>query len=129
MIPVTKVYLPNKEKYKQYVDEIYESGWITNHGFLVKKLEEKLAKYLGVKNIILVSNGTAALEIAYMALDLKGEVITTPFSFVATTSSITSSGLTPVFADIDLKLTISIINKLILSKYSNYNIKYNTNTI
>jgi len=71
VINVTKTYLPNKEKYKQYVDEIYANGWITNSGPLVKKLEKRLAEYLGVRNIVLVANGTVALEIAYRTLDLK----------------------------------------------------------
>ena len=66
MINVTKTYLPNKEKYQKYVDEIYANGWVTNNGPLVKELEKRLAVYLGVKNIILVANGTAALEIAKM---------------------------------------------------------------
>ena len=101
MINVTKTYLPNKEKYQKYVDEIYANGWVTNNGPLVKKLEKRLAEYLGVKNIVLVANGTAALEIAYRTLDLKGYVITTPFSFVATTSSLVTNGLKPIFADID----------------------------
>ncbi|MCT7495577.1 DegT/DnrJ/EryC1/StrS family aminotransferase [Aliarcobacter cryaerophilus] len=103
MINVTKSYLPNKDKYKKYIDEIYENGWLTNQGPLVQRLEKRLAQYLGVKNIVLVSNGTIALEIAYRALDLKGEVITTPFSFVATTSSLVTNRLTPIFADIDEK--------------------------
>ncbi len=101
MINVTKTYLPNKEKYQRYVDEIYANGWITNNGSLVKKLEKRLAEYLGVKNIILVANGTAALEIAYRTLSLKGYAITTPFSFVATTSSLVTNGLKPIFIDID----------------------------
>ena len=101
MINVTKTYLPNKEKYKKYVDEIYANGWITNNGPLVKKLEKRLAEYLGVKNIVLVANGTAALEIAYRTLNLQGDAITTPFSFVATTSSLVTNGLNPIFADID----------------------------
>lgn len=62
IINVTKTYLPNKEKYLKYIDVIYENGWITNNGPLVQKLEKKLAKYLGVKNIVLVANGTVALE-------------------------------------------------------------------
>ena len=101
MINVTKTYLPNKEKYKQYVDEIYANGWITNNGPLVKKLEKRLAEYLDVKNIVLVANGTVALEIAYRTLDLKGYAITTPFSFVATTSSLVTNGIKPIFADIN----------------------------
>lgn len=103
MINVTKTYLPNKEKYKQYVDEIYANGWVTNNGPLVQRLEKRLAEYLGVKNIVLVSNGTVALEIAYRTLGLKGFVVTTPFSFVATTSSLVTNGILPIFADIDPK--------------------------
>ena len=110
MINVTKTYLPNKEKYKKYIDEIYENGWITNNGPLVQRLEKKLAEYLGVKNIILVSNGTVALEIAYRTLGLKGFVITTPFSFVATTSSLVTNQLLPIFADIEEK-TFNIDSK------------------
>jgi dTDP-4-amino-4,6-dideoxygalactose transaminase len=101
MINVTKTYLPNKKQYKKYVDQIYDNGWITNSGPLVNLLEKNLAKYLGVKNIVLVANGTVALEIAYRALNIKGDVITSPFSFVATTSSLVTNGLNPVFADID----------------------------
>jgi dTDP-4-amino-4,6-dideoxygalactose transaminase len=101
MINVTKTYLPNKEKYKKYIDQIYANGWITNNGPMVKLLEKRLAEYLGVKNIVLVSNGTVALEIAYRALGIEGDVITTPFSFVATTSSLVTNGLNPIFADID----------------------------
>jgi len=101
VINVTKTYLPDKEKYQKYVDKIYSNGWITNNGPLVKKLEERLAKYLGVKNIVLVANGTVALEIAYRTLDLKGYAITTPFSFVATTSSLVTNGIKPIFADIN----------------------------
>lgn len=101
MIPVTKAYLPNKDKYQSYVDRIFESGWLTNNGSLLQELERRLAEYLGVKNIILVANGSFALQLAYKALQLKGEVITTPFSFAATTSTLAWEGLTPVFADID----------------------------
>ena len=101
MINVTKTYLPSKEKYQQYVDVIYKNGWVTNNGPLLKLLEKRLAKYLGVKNIVLVSNGTVALEIAYRTLNLNGDAITTPFSFVASTSSLVTNGLNPIFADID----------------------------
>ena len=95
--------MPDKQKYLGYLDRIYESGWVTNNGPLVRELEVRLADYLGVTNLILVANGTIALEIAYRLLKLEGEVITTPFSFVATTSSLVSNGLEPVFADIDPK--------------------------
>jgi len=112
MINVTKTYLPDQEKYKQYVDEIYANGWVTNNGPLVQKLEKRLAEYLGVKNIVLVSNGTVALEIAYRTLGLKGFVVTTPFSFVATTSSLVTNALLPIFADIDPR-TLNIDPKCI----------------
>lgn len=112
MINVTKTYLPNKEKYKKYVDEIYDNGWVTNNGPLVQELEKRLAEYLGVKNIVLVANGTVALEIAYRTLNLKGYAITTPFSFVATTSSLVTNSLKPIFADIN-PLTLNIdVNKI-----------------
>jgi len=123
MINVTKTYLPSREKYKKYVDEIYASGWITNNGPMVKQLEKRLVEYLGVKNIVLVSNGTTALEIAYRTLDIKDYVITTPFSFVATTSSLVTNGIKPIFADINpntLNIDIEKIEK---------NITKNTNAI
>jgi dTDP-4-amino-4,6-dideoxygalactose transaminase len=101
MIPVTKAYLPNKDKYKAYVDRIYETAWLTNNGSLLQELESRLKEHLGVKHLILVANGSLALQLAYKALDLKGEVITTPFSFAATTSTLAWEGLKPVFADID----------------------------
>ena len=100
MIPVTKAYLPNKDKYKAYVDRIYETAWLTNNGSILQELERRLKEHLGVKHLILVANGSLALQLAYKALDLKGEVITTPFSFAATTSTLAWEGLTPVFADI-----------------------------
>lgn len=101
MINVTQSYLGNKAKFMGYVDSIYASGWLTNHGPLVTELEERLRDYLGVRNIILTNNGTLALQIAYRALNLSGSAITTPFSFVATTSSLQWEGIRPVFADID----------------------------
>jgi len=100
-IHVTETYLPDLKKYQQYVEKIFESKWISNNGALVHELQERLEAYLGVKHVLLVSNGTAALQISYKLLDLQGEVITTPFSFVATTSSMVWEGLKPVFADID----------------------------
>ena len=101
MINVTKTYLPDVGKYKEHVDRVFKSGWITNNGEMVQELEKRLKEYLGVKNIVLVANGTLALQIAYKLLGLEGEVITTPFSFVATTSSLVWEGLKPVFIDID----------------------------
>lgn len=101
MIPVTKAYLPDQEKYQSYVTDIFKSAWLTNNGSLLRELEQRLTAHLGVKNLILVANGSLALQLAYKALALSGEVITTPFSFAATTSTLAWEGLTPVFADID----------------------------
>lgn len=101
MINVTKTYLPEREKLDSYINRIYSSGWLTNNGELLKELESRLKSYLQVENLLLVSNGTLALQIAFKALGLDGEVITTPFSFAATTSSLAWEGLKPVFADID----------------------------
>lgn len=101
MTYVTKIYMPDKEKFKAYIDGIYESGWLTNNGPLVQKLEKKLEEYLGVKNLLCLSSGTDALQFSYRILEAEGEVVTTPFSFVSTTSAIVAERLTPVFADID----------------------------
>lgn len=101
MIPVTKPYLPPLEKYQQYITDIYQRQWLTNNGPLVNEFELRLKDYLELKYLLYVSNGTIALQIAIKALDLEGEIITTPFSYVATTSSIVWEGCNPVFVDID----------------------------
>jgi dTDP-4-amino-4,6-dideoxygalactose transaminase len=100
MINVTRSFLPAKEDFLKYVDEIWERCHLTNHGPLVTELEEKLKDYFRVRHFFFMNNGTIALQIAIKALDLKGEIITTPFSYVATTSSIVWENCTPVFADI-----------------------------
>ncbi len=101
VIPVTKSFLPPIEEFNQYLQKIWDSGHLTNHGPLVFELEEKLRSYLGVKHLFFVSNGTIALQIAIKALNFHDEVITTPFSYVATTSSLVWEGCQPVFVDID----------------------------
>lgn len=101
MIPVTKPFLPPKEDVYTLLDGVWERNWMTNNGPLVNKYEIRLKQYLGLKHLLYVSNGTIALQIAIKALGLKGEIITTPFSYVATTSSIVWEGCTPVFVDID----------------------------
>jgi dTDP-4-amino-4,6-dideoxygalactose transaminase len=100
MITVTKPFLPAAELYNTYLKGIWERQWLTNHGPLVQELEEKLKNYLGVKHLLYVNNGTIALQIALKALGVKGEIITTPFSYVATTNAILWEGCKPVFADI-----------------------------
>ncbi|MFP3977874.1 DegT/DnrJ/EryC1/StrS family aminotransferase [Marinobacter sp. KMM 10035] len=101
MIPVTKPGLPDLTKVKKYLDDIYERRWFTNNGPLVQLLTERLEEYLGIENLLLVANGTLALQVAYRALGVEGEAITTPFTFVATASSLSWEGIKPVFSDID----------------------------
>ncbi|MDO6758738.1 DegT/DnrJ/EryC1/StrS family aminotransferase [Tamlana sp. 2_MG-2023] len=100
MINVTKTFLPPQEEYQAILKRAWDTGWMTNRGVLVKELEVKLKDYLQVPNIIAMTNGTLPLQIAIKALGLTGEIITTPFSYVATTSSIIWEGCTPVFVDI-----------------------------
>ncbi|RMO89138.1 Aminotransferase, DegT/DnrJ/EryC1/StrS family [Pseudomonas syringae pv. philadelphi] len=101
MINVTKAYLGDIDQFKHYVEGIYARGWLTNHGPLAGELAQRLKDYLGVRHIILTNNGTLALQVAYRALGLKGSAVTTPFSFVATSSSLQWEGIRPIFADID----------------------------
>lgn len=101
VINVTKTYLPDRTKLDKYIDKIYSTAWVTNNGQLVKELTARLEEYLGVQNLLLVTNGTLALQIAYKALGVTRQAITTPFSFVATTSSLVWEGIEPVFVDID----------------------------
>ena len=119
MIPVTKPFLPPYEEYEEYLKEIWKREHITNNGPLVKELEQRLKDYFRISNILFLSNGTIALQIAIKALDLSGEIITTPFSYVATTSSIVWEGCKPVFVDIDsntLNISPSLIEAAITNK-------------
>jgi dTDP-4-amino-4,6-dideoxygalactose transaminase len=102
MIPVTKPYLPLQKKYLEYLDGIFDRQWLTNNGPLVQEFETNLKRYLDLENLLYVTNGTIALQLAIKVLGLKGEIITTPFSYVATTSSIVWEGCVPVFVDIDV---------------------------
>jgi dTDP-4-amino-4,6-dideoxygalactose transaminase len=101
MIPVTKTYLPPLDEYAGYLKAIWQNGWITNNGLLSRELADKLCGYLGVPHLELVANGTLALQLAIKALGLRGEIITTPYSYVATTNSILWEGCEPVFVDIE----------------------------
>jgi len=86
-----------------YLKKIWDSGIMTHNGPLLQEFERKVAEWHGMKNHVVVTNGTVALQVAIRALELKGEIITTPFSFIATTSAIIWEGCTPVFCDIDPK--------------------------
>lgn len=100
-IYVTSPLLPPLEEFIPYLEEIWKNKILTNGGTFHQQLESALAEYLGIKHISLFSNGTLALLTAFQALRISGEVITTPYSFVATSHSLLWNGLTPVFADID----------------------------
>jgi dTDP-4-amino-4,6-dideoxygalactose transaminase len=101
MIPVTKTFLPPIEEYELYLETIWRKQWLTNRGELVVALEEKLKKYLKVENLLITNNGTIPIQIALKLLGQNGEIITTPFSYVATTSSIVWENCKPVFVDIN----------------------------
>jgi dTDP-4-amino-4,6-dideoxygalactose transaminase len=101
MIPVTRPFSPPIEEYQALLAGIWQRNWFTNNGPLVNDLELKLKKYLEIKHLLYLSNGTIAIQIALKALGITKKVITTPFSYVATTSSIVWEGCTPVFVDID----------------------------
>jgi dTDP-4-amino-4,6-dideoxygalactose transaminase len=100
MINVTKTFFPPIEEYQLQLERIWKNQWLTNRGTLVLELEEKLIKYLSVSNILVMNNGTIPLQVALKVLGNKGEIITTPFSYVATSAAIVWENCTPVFVDI-----------------------------
>lgn len=101
MIQVTKPFIPPIIEYNQYLKQIWERNWLTNNGPLVNNLELALKKILHIQHLLYVSNGTIALQLALKALEVKNEVITTPFSYVATTTSIIWEDCIPIFVDIE----------------------------
>jgi len=120
-ISVTRSFLPPMEEYINEIKELWDTHWITNMGVKHRILEEKLKEYLKCENISLFTNGHLALEGIIQAMDLKGEVITTPFTFVSTTHAIVRNGLTPVFCDIkkdDYTIDTSKIEDIITEKTS-----------
>lgn len=100
-INVTRSSMPPIEEYITEIKELWESRWLTNMGVKHRQLQSDLKEYLGVENIDLLTNGHMALELSMQALGLKGEVITTPFTFASTTHAIVRNGLEPVFCDIN----------------------------
>ena len=98
---VTRPLIPPIESYNKKLQEIWDNKWLTNYGPLEREFQIKLKEKYGLKNIETFANGHISLEIALKALDLEGEVITTPFTFASTTQAIIGNRLTPVFADID----------------------------
>lgn len=118
-ILVTQTSMPPFEEYVEEIRDIWESHWLTNMGPKHNELETKLKDYLSVDNISLFTNGHNALELCLQAMNLRGEVITTPFTFASTTHAIVRNGLTPVFCDInpiDYTMDVTKIEGLITDK-------------
>jgi len=103
MLNVTETFLPKFEEYTSILERAWKKKWLTNNGELVKELEQKLKEYLGVKHLFFTTNGTIVLQMALKVLDIKpgDEIITTPYSYVATTNAILWEGCLPVFVDIN----------------------------
>ena len=119
MIKVTQSSMPTYEEYCEEIKDLWESHWLTNMGVKHKTLQSELCDYLKVENIDLLTNGHMALELSMQALNLQGEVITTPFTFASTTHAIVRNGLEPVFCDIndkDFTIDVSKIESLITDK-------------
>ena len=120
-IPVTRSSMPDFEEYTEEIRSLWDTRWLTNSGEKHQLLESKLRDFLGVDNVALCVNGHLALECILEALELKGEVITTPFTFVSTTNALIRKGLTPVFCDIDpdnYTINPDLIEPLITEKTS-----------
>jgi dTDP-4-amino-4,6-dideoxygalactose transaminase len=100
MIPVTKTFLPPQEEYNSYVKRAWDKAWLTNRGELTLELEQKLKDYLNVSNLTITNNGTIPIQIALKLFGKGGEIITTPFSYVATSAAIVWENCKPVFVDI-----------------------------
>ncbi|TYZ24061.1 DegT/DnrJ/EryC1/StrS family aminotransferase [Selenomonas ruminis] len=118
-ILVTRSSLPSIEEFVDEIRDIWDTHWLTNMGVKHKTLQKELQKYFGIDNIDLFTNGHMALELSLQALNLQGEVITTPFTFASTTHAIVRNGLTPVFCDInpvDFTMDVNKIESLITDK-------------
>lgn len=100
MVPVTRTYMPPMARYQALLERVWASGWVTTNGPLARELRSELLPLTGTKELLLCTNGTTGIEVALRAMDLQGEVITTAFSYVATTAAIAWVGLRPVLVDI-----------------------------
>ncbi len=118
-IMVTRSSMPTLDEYVEEIKSIWDTHWLTNMGEKHNRLERELKNYLKVKELSLIVNGHMAIELALQAMDLTGEVITTPFTFASTTHAIVRNGLTPVFCDInpeDYTIDVTQIERLITEK-------------
>lgn len=119
MINVTRSSMPSYEEYCEEIKDLWETHWLTNMGVKHQKLQEELKEYLDVANIELMVNGHMSLELIIQAMNLKGEIITTPFTFASTTHAIVRNGCEPVFCDInpfDFTIDVTKIESLITDK-------------
>lgn len=120
-ILVTRSSMPPMEEYIDEIKELWDSHWLTNMGAKHRQLEAELKEYLGVEGVSLFTNGHMALELAIQAMNLSGEVITTPFTFASTTHAIVRNGLTPVFCDVapeDFTIDVEQLESLITDRTS-----------
>lgn len=120
-IMVTRSSMPSLEEYTDEIKDLWDSRWLTNMGVKHKRLEKELKEYLDVENISLMTNGHLSLELGIQAMNLRGEVITTPFTFASTTHAIVRNGLKPVFCDInpnDYTMDVTKIESLITDNTS-----------
>ncbi|WP_346903698.1 DegT/DnrJ/EryC1/StrS family aminotransferase, partial [Faecalicatena contorta] len=118
-ILVTRSSMPEIEEYIEEIKDIWDTHWLTNMGIKHKRLQTELKDYLGVDHIDLFTNGHMALELSLQAMNLQGEVITSPFTFASTTHAIVRNGLVPVFCDInpvDFTMDVSKIEELITDR-------------
>ena len=118
-ILVTQSSMPSYEEYCEEIKDIWETHWLTNMGTKHQELQKELVEYLGVENMEIFTNGHMALELSLQAMNLKGEVITTPFTFASTTHAIVRNGLEPVFCDInpiDFTMDVTKIEELITDR-------------
>lgn len=118
-IPITRSSMPPFEEYAEIIRQMWDSRWLSNRGAIHRQLEDELKQYMGVPEVALFGNGHVALEVTLQAMNLTGEVITTPFTHVSTSHSIIRNGLTPVFCDIlpeDLTIDPGKIEALITDK-------------
>ena len=105
-IYVTRPFLPPIDRFSKGLEEIWDNAWLTNDGPLLRRFETELLNYLNAQNICLFSNGTLALQIALQGMGITGEVITTPFTFVATMEAVLLAGAVPVFSEVDRTLCL-----------------------
>lgn len=120
-IMVTRAVMPPMEEYIKEIQDLWETHWITNMGVKHEKFRELLREYMGVEQVDLTTNGHMALELSIQAMNLQGEVITTPFTFASTTHAIVRNGLEPVFCDIredDFTMDASRIESLVTDRTS-----------